>query len=193
MDKTLKTIRTDLLNSKLSLKRNNGRWYQYNWIDDAGNVLGQFDFKSSVPELYDAIKNKTIVPPNAGDISSNVSANISVESSTLNHLSSAQPKVIPMQKPIKKQGQTVSEQFTQDAPSVAEIFSKEPPKIYNGFYFPEFTPSLFRRIKTGKNIFLAGESGTGKSELVQKLAEYYGINKYLCEEEFISCYDDCLI
>ena len=167
MDKTLKTIRTDLLNSKLTLKRNNGRWYQYNWIDDAGNVLGQFDFKSSVPELYDAIKKGEIVAP----ISTGVVSESKSEPVALNHLASQ--KVVPM---IKKT--QTSEKYVSDlnaiAPSVSEMFSKEPPKNYGGFYFPDFTGSLFRRIKMGKNIFLAGESGTGKSELVQKLAEYYG-------------------
>ncbi len=45
------------------------------------------------------------------------------------------------------------------------------PKKFDGYYFPIFTSAVLRRIEIGRNVFLSGPSGTGKTEFVLKLGE----------------------
>jgi hypothetical protein len=50
--KSLKTIKSDLLPDNLVIKRNNGRWYQYNVINENTNkVVKSFDFKKSCKKI----------------------------------------------------------------------------------------------------------------------------------------------
>lgn len=48
------------------------------------------------------------------------------------------------------------------------------PKVYNGYFFPDFIQNIVRRVNSGANTFLAGISGSGKTECVEKLAELTG-------------------
>lgn len=47
------------------------------------------------------------------------------------------------------------------------------PKEYNGYYFPYCTNNIITRLKIGRNIFISGPVGCGKSEMVTKLADLY--------------------
>ena len=45
-------------------------------------------------------------------------------------------------------------------------------KIYDNYYFPKFIDNIVRRVNMNYNIYLQGATGVGKSELVNKLAQY---------------------
>lgn len=49
-------------------------------------------------------------------------------------------------------------------------------KEYKNFYFPDFKNSLISRIIKGRNIYINGESGCGKSDMIAKMADYVGVN-----------------
>lgn len=48
------------------------------------------------------------------------------------------------------------------------------PTEHDGYYFPEFTANIARRINSGSSSFFTGESGAGKTECVEKLASLFG-------------------
>jgi cobaltochelatase CobS len=174
--KSLKTIKSDLLPDNIILKRNNGRWYQYNVINENNNkVIHSFDFKKSVPDLYDAIASGEI---SIGIATQSNKANVQEnEVVALASVSALAEKVIPINSSVKqkvKHNTTFLSDIETSAPSFADMFKKELPKQYDGFYFPDFTSALIRRVKEGKNTYLAGESGTGKSEMIEKIAKYVG-------------------
>jgi cobaltochelatase CobS len=173
--KSLKTIKSDLLPDNLVIKRNNGRWYQYNVINENTNkVVKSFDFKKSVPDLYDAIKSGEI---NISVTISQTEVTNEVEVPSLASVSALAEKVVPINSNMKqkiKHDTVFLNDIKNETPSVADMFKKELPKQYDGFYFPDFTPALIRRVKEGKNTYLAGESGTGKSEMIEKIAKYVG-------------------
>lgn len=49
-------------------------------------------------------------------------------------------------------------------------------KSYKNFYFPDFKDSIISRIQKGRNIYLNGSAGCGKSDMVAKMADYVGVN-----------------
>ena len=58
-----------------------------------------------------------------------------------------------------------------------DYLKKVPKEVTIGqktYYMPDFTKNILRRLEMGRNIFLAGKSGTGKSDFVRYLAEYFG-------------------
>lgn len=178
--KTLKTIKSDLLPANLVLKRNNGRWYQYNVVDEnTDEVVKTFDFKSSVPELYDAIQKgkidvlsaetkKAATKPNNKVVQTEVEPEPVLQALAAVKLESNVSQLKPKTKTV------FLSEVNNEAPELSEVFSKDVPKTYDGFYFPDFTQALVRRIKEGRNTYLSGESGTGKSEMIEKLAKYVG-------------------
>lgn len=48
------------------------------------------------------------------------------------------------------------------------------PTEHKGYYFPEFAPNIARRVNSGANLFFTGESGAGKTECVEHLADLFG-------------------
>lgn len=49
------------------------------------------------------------------------------------------------------------------------------PRQLGGYYFPKYTTNIMARVALGRNIFISGPTGTGKSEFVLHLAELLGI------------------
>lgn len=45
------------------------------------------------------------------------------------------------------------------------------PQSHEGYYFPDFTEAILNRVAIGRNCFLAGPSGVGKTKLVVALAD----------------------
>lgn len=54
-------------------------------------------------------------------------------------------------------------------------WSKEIPTCNDGYYFPDDTAAITRRLQMGRNVFISGPAGTGKTEFVVNLARYFGI------------------
>jgi MoxR-like ATPase len=52
-------------------------------------------------------------------------------------------------------------------------FNTPIPKCHNGYYFPDMTDVIVRRIAMRRNIWIGGETGTGKSEFVMNLARFF--------------------
>lgn len=69
----------------------------------------------------------------------------------------------------------MSQEYIQTA-SVAKInYGKKMPKQFDGYYFPNSIGNMVTRISIGRNVYLQGKAGTGKSELVQKLAKFFNV------------------
>ena len=49
-----------------------------------------------------------------------------------------------------------------------DIYEKVPPLEYKGYYFPSFIENIIRRLRLNRSLYISGESGTGKTELVYK-------------------------
>lgn len=47
------------------------------------------------------------------------------------------------------------------------------PSTHQGYYFPESIAAIVRRLQMGRNIFISGPAGTGKTEFVINLARAY--------------------
>ena len=139
------------------------KWYEYVIFDlEENEIIYEFEFKQPVSSLYDVIKEQKNSKINEIIISKK-DFNESLDDSEIID------NVIPINR-INR------DTFVYDINcSIDEIsLDKKPPKVFNGFYFPEFLPNLMNRIRSRRNIFIAGESGTGKSEMIQKLADFYG-------------------
>jgi cobaltochelatase CobS len=54
-------------------------------------------------------------------------------------------------------------------------WTKQAPEYNDGYYFPDDTSAIARRLQMGRNIFISGAAGTGKTEFVVNLARYFGI------------------
>jgi MoxR-like ATPase len=187
MTKNISTINGTVLSSEYELVRNE-KWFDYSILKrETGEVIKNFEFRGPPSDLFDAIqkgsvsvplevlRNKNIVPKPT-TIFNQIKVepiNTPVPEQQVAHLSAlAISNPIHNVIPIKKEANLVS-LFEKEAPSESVLIN-DPPKNYQGFYFPEFIPNFLNRVRSRRNIFLAGESGTGKSEMVQKLADFYG-------------------
>lgn len=65
------------------------------------------------------------------------------------------------------------EEMVDDEPLTVN-YDVEVPKHLDGYYFPKFTNNILARVKFGRNIFVTGPTGTGKSEFVIHLAKLLG-------------------
>lgn len=52
-------------------------------------------------------------------------------------------------------------------------FDVKVPKTYEHFYFPTFNKNVVTRLKMGRNVFLSGPAGCGKTEYVYGLAGFF--------------------
>jgi MoxR-like ATPase len=157
---SLETINNQFFLPELKLQKKEN-WYEYQIINIEDNeIIYNFDFKGPVSDLYNKIKNKE--DDKINDILKFKNQEIE-EDEIINN-------VIPMNKFDKD-----TFIINIDNNEKKEIsLDKKPPKVFNNFYFPDFLMNLINRVRSKRNIFLAGESGTGKSEMVQKLADFYG-------------------
>jgi len=189
MAKNISSINEIILSPDYELVRHE-KWFDFSIIKrENKEVVQSFEFRRSLGDLYDDLyKGKIAIPkellrnPSSIKVSSVVAPVINrvftTPVSEVAHLGASsaaeviKPTIITNVVPIKKESNLVSS-FDKEAPSEA-VLKNEPPKVYQGFYFPDFLPNFTNRIRARRNIFLAGESGTGKSEMVQKLADYYG-------------------
>jgi cobaltochelatase CobS len=188
MTKNISTINGTVLSSEYELVRNE-KWFDYSIIKrETGEVVKNFEFRGPPSDLFDGLqkgsvsvplevlRNKNIVPKPT-TIFNQIKVqpvNTPVPEQQVAHLSAAALSSPPIHNviPLKKEVSLVSS-FEKEAPSESVLIN-DPPKSYQGFYFPEFLPNFLNRVRSRRNIFLAGESGTGKSEMVQKLADFYG-------------------
>ena len=186
MTKNIKSINEVLLPDDYELIRN-VNWFDYSIIEKAtGRTVKNFEFRGPLSDLFDAIyKGNIQLPPEIqiknGYVAPQVTQPISqaafvaprVEVVTVQQSTPqvVQPIVQPVVQVVKKE--SYISDFQKEAPPEAVLYNS-PPKSYNGFYFPEFTPNLLNRIRGKRNIFISGESGTGKSDMIQKLADFYG-------------------
>jgi MoxR-like ATPase len=157
----------------------NEKWFDYSIIKkSSGETIKNFEFRGPISDLYNALVRGNISVPS--EIKLKISVNTIpqipvnkpdiIQEKQVAHLAAVtQPTVISM--PVKKELYTTS--FEKEAPPESTLLNT-PPKTFQGFYFPDFTPNFLNRVRAKRNIFLAGESGTGKSEMVQKLADFYG-------------------
>lgn len=49
------------------------------------------------------------------------------------------------------------------------------PKVIEGFYMPDFTDSLVARVRYKRNVLVVGPTGSGKSDMIEKMAKAYEI------------------
>jgi MoxR-like ATPase len=148
-----------LPNFKLEKKE---KWYEFSIIDlIEEEEIHSFEWKKPISSLYDTFYNKTNTKFNSIIDFKNMNNENEIDEEVENN-------IVPFQ---KKTDSFVSEinNITPDEKSL----DKNPSKIFRGFYFPDFLPNFLNRVRSKRNIFLSGESGTGKSEMVQKLADFY--------------------
>ena len=65
-------------------------------------------------------------------------------------------------------------EIASETPLEALDYSTKIPKSHNGYYFPAFVKNVATRLSIGRNIFLAGPGGCGKTEFVYALANLMG-------------------
>ena len=61
-----------------------------------------------------------------------------------------------------------------EAPLESLDYTVKVPKQHKGYYCPNFVKNVSTRLSIGRNIFLAGPGGCGKTEFVYALADLYG-------------------
>lgn len=163
--KTLNNINSEILSAKgFSIVRTEKHWSVYN-ILSGNDIVKEIVWKRPVNELYDNMVR---------DIDSFISSSTPLPAfdSTLSALP-LQDNVIP----IKKKNMSIkSKHITSfDSETSSLLYSKKnPSSSYEGFYFPDFLDSLVNRIKAKRNVLLTGPAGSGKSEMISKLSDYYG-------------------
>lgn len=76
---------------------------------------------------------------------------------------------------------SMQNEYTSNVVNILDVehtkidYDRKIPKLFDGYYFPSTINNMVTRISLGRNVFLQGVAGTGKSELVQKLAKFFGI------------------
>ena len=140
------------------------KWYEFRIIDlNEGDEVYNFEWKKPISSLYDSIEN--------GSESKIISIIISKKENDDNEdIEEMENNIVPFERVKDAFTFNNNDNFTVDTRSL----DKNPPKIFRGFYFPDFLSNLINRIRAKRNIFLSGESGTGKSDMIQKLADFYG-------------------
>ena len=180
MTKNIKSINEVILPPEYELVRNTN-WFDYSVIDKAtGNSVKNFEFRGPLSDLFDALcKGNIVLPP---EVQLRVAPPVIQQQPIVQQAAFTLPKievittpvtqqVVPT--PVKKREEVYISNFDKEPPSEAVLFNA-PPKSYNGFFFPDFTGNFINRIRGRRNIFVSGESGTGKSDMIQKLADFYG-------------------
>ena len=139
------------------------KWYEFRIIDlKEEDEVYNFEWKKPISSLYDSIQNG-----NESKIISIINSKKEIENDE--EIEELENNIVPFQK--------TKDAFINDVDNIIpdeKSLDRNPPKIYRGFYFPDFLPNLINRIRAKRNIFLSGESGTGKSDMIQKLADFYG-------------------
>ena len=160
--KNIDSINRSFLLPNLRLEKKE-KWYEFSIINiDEEEEIYTFEWKKPISSLYDTIQNKTDSKLNSILSMINIEDFNEEEEETKNNII-----------PFKRITDNFISNVDNEVPD-EKTLQKNPGKIFNGFYFPEFLPNLLNRIRAKRNIFLAGESGTGKSEMIQKLADFYG-------------------
>jgi len=164
--KNIDSINRVFLLPKFKLQKNE-KWYDFSILNDEEEIVHSFEWKKPISSLYDSfiLKNDDKINfimdlMNKMEIENKEEENFESSESSENY-----ENVISFNK------KNVFINNVEDNHVI--LLDKKPPKIFRGFYFPDFLDNLINRIRVKKNIFLAGESGTGKSEMVQKLADFY--------------------
>lgn len=176
MDKTkknLKTINEMLVPAEFSVvKKDGGSWYEYDILKNNKNVHS-FIWKKPVHELFDAIASQSIKEINSLFYDKKeTQENESVPVATAAHVAAAMKNNIVTMN--KRNDVYISDMNAEIADISILQTKKKPGREFEGYYFPNFTDALVNRIKGNRKVFLTGEAGVGKSELIQKLADYYG-------------------
>lgn len=70
---------------------------------------------------------------------------------------------------VAKEGKV--ETFTTGVEETKKVFIPEIGTSFEDYYFPVWRNSFARRINIGKNIYISGPAGSGKSEMIMKLAK----------------------
>ena len=183
MTKNIKSINEVILPPEYELVRNTN-WFDYSIIEKAtGNSIKNFEFRGPLSDLFDALcKGNITVPP---EVQLRVAPPVIqqqpvaaftapvvevVTRPTPQPIVTVTPTPVPV---VKKREEVYISNFDKEPPSEAVLFNT-PPKTFNGFFFPDFTNNFINRIRGKRNIFISGESGTGKSDMIQKLADFYG-------------------
>ena len=161
--KNIDSINRNFLFPKYKLQRNES-WFDYSIINIYSNEeVFSFEWKRPLSAMYYAFQNKddekinSILELKNKDIVEEMEDNI--ENNEDSH-----------QVPRIRNDIFINNINNENSISL----DKDPPKYYRGFYFPDFLSNFINRIRAKRNIFISGESGTGKSEMIQKLADFYG-------------------
>jgi MoxR-like ATPase len=161
--KNLDVINRQFFLPKLRVDRGE-KWFEYHIFDlEENEILYEFDFKQPVSSLYDIIKEEK---------DSKINEIIKSKRDLIEYLEEGE--IIDNVIPINRINRDTFVYEVDNFNSSEISLEKKPPKVFNGFYFPDFLPNLMNRIRAKRNIFIAGESGTGKSDMIQKLADFYG-------------------
>jgi hypothetical protein len=159
--KNIESINRIFLLPKFKLQRSDS-WYELSIIDlDLGKEVYNFDWKRPLSALFNVFEKRLDEKINA------ILDYKNYEEEDLTEMENENNSIV-----VKKGDIFISDINNETLNE--DFLKKDPPKFYRGFYFPEFTPNFINRVRAKRNIFLAGESGTGKSEMVQKLADFYG-------------------
>ena len=165
MIKNIDSINRVFLLPRFKLEKNE-KWYDFSILNvHEEEIIHSFEWKKPISSLYDCFQLKNddkinfiIGLINKLQIEENEDMENDVEENN---------NIIPFNR------KDVFINSIEDHNTVISL-EKDPPRIYQGFYFPDFLNNLINRVRVKRNIFLAGESGTGKSEMIQKLADFYG-------------------
>lgn len=176
MKKNLSNLNSDILSRRgFSIERSQEHWSVYKI--SGNNKAYTLTFKKPVSELFDLFNENTNTEELLSTLPDCVALNSTDSAApafnaTLSAVS-LQDNIVPLK---KKSVAIKSKHITSfDSETTSLLYTKKnPSSSYEGFYFPDFTDSLINRIKAKRNTLLTGPSGSGKSELIQKLADYYG-------------------
>lgn len=166
MIKSIDSINRLFLLPKFKLEKNE-KWYDFSILNvDEEEVIHSFEWKKPISSLYDSFELRN-------DDKINFVINL------INKLKIEENEEM---EDIEDQNNTNLIPFNRKDIFINNVedkkedisLDKDPPKLFKGFYFPDFVSNLINRVRARKNIFLSGESGTGKSEMIQKLADFYG-------------------
>lgn len=151
-------------------------YFHYTVVNNHTNDIYNFKYKGGMVELYNAINE------NIHDFESFVKDNSFINKNKISkkHVIINKKKIKNydniddntfVSSIIKKRNDNI--EFASKINNYVMNYNVKIPKHYDNYYFPNCIDNIVNRIKLGRPIFINGNAGTGKTELIYKLGKIF--------------------